>query len=141
LLKQFKILFIDDDPIAKALIEAIFDFYRDDFHLNSIERIYAENLKEAAEKLDESINEGNFINGILCDIQLIEETGFDFLQLYNNEYLKDYPKTVVSLITAHISDNTIEDFKNFPFAYKIFERPIDVKKLKILIKEIIRRHS
>lgn len=143
--KQLKLLFIDDDRIGQALNEAIVQFHYDDlckeFSLNSLEIVFAENIKEAEAKLSESIKSGNFVNGILSDIQLIEATGFDFLQLYYDKYLEDYPKTVVALITAFISDTDIENFKKFPYALKIFERPLDAEKMKIFLSEIFKRYS
>lgn len=145
MLKNIKILFIDDDKINQALNEAIVSFNEDDlcgeFSLESIERIYSHNLAETEEMLKKCKSENNFLHIILSDIQLIEGTGFDFLDIYKKFFLKDFPKTVVALISAMITDEDETRLKKYPFAFDIFVRPINVEILRTLIKEAIEGHS
>jgi len=143
--KQIRILFIDDQEIGQELNKAIVSFNHkalcDEFILEKIISITALSLKETEEVLNKSKREKEFPNIIVSDIQLIEGTGFDFLELFKNEFLKDFPKTVISLISAYITDQDKDKFKNYPFAKDILERPLEVEQLKILIREYIRRCS
>lgn len=145
MLKNIKILFIDDDRINQALNEAIASFNHDDlcneFSLEPIDRIFSHKLDETEEMLKKCKSENNFPQIILSDIQLIEGTGFDFLDIYRKLFLKDFPKTVVALISAMITEEDETRLKEYPFAFDIFVRPINVEILQILIKEAIKRHS
>jgi len=145
LLRHVKILFIDDDPLGQELNKAIVSFRKDElceeFSLRTIECLHTENLNVTVDLLNSSINENEFPHIILSDIQLIEATGFDFLDLFKREYIEDYPKTVVALITAFISDSDRDKLSIYPFCYKIFNRPLNKNTLSELIKEAIRRHS
>jgi len=113
----------------------------DEFSLEKIIPFFAQNLSEAKDILNKSKKENEFIHIILCDIQLIEVTGFDFLELFKNEFLADYPKTVIALISAAITDENWSQFTNYPFATDILERPLEVEQLKMLISECIKRCS
>lgn len=145
LLKQLKILFIDDQKIGQALYDAIVSFHHnslcEEFSLEKINPFFAHNLIEARDILNRSKKENEFPHIILSDIQLIEVTGFDFLELFKNEFLADYPKTVVALISAAITDENWAQFANYPFAKDILDRPLEVEQLKMLIREYLKRCS
>jgi len=140
-----KILFIDDQKIGLELYKAILSFYHsslcEEFSLEKIDPVFAQNLNEVKDTLNLCTNENEFPHIIICDIQLIEVTGFDFLELFKNEFLTDYPKTVVALISADITDENKAQFENYPFATDILDRPLEVEQLKMLINEYIVRCS
>lgn len=141
MLKQIIILFIDDDQIGQALNEAIVSFHLDElckaFSLDSISMIFAENIKEANIKLNASIEKNSFPSIIVSDIQMIDSTGFDFLQLFEDQFLKKYFKTIIALISANITEEDRKNIEKFPFAFGAFERPLNVKMLKTLIQNAI----
>lgn len=143
--EQIRILFIDDDPINQALNEAILLFHQqelcENFSLDEIEGIYTSNIKNTVDKLNECIEENYFPCIILSDIQLIDNTGFDFLERYKDHFLEDYPNTVVALITANITSQDKEFFKKFEFAYSIFIRPINKEILTELLQKHINRNK
>lgn len=145
MLGNIEILFIDDDNISQELIKAILSIHHDelckDFSLVTIEEFYTAKINESVNKLLELKSDNNYPSIILSDIQLIEGTGFDFLDIYKDQFLRDYPKTVVALISAIITPEDQARLADYPFVLDIFVRPIEKKILEILIKEAIRRHS
>lgn len=143
--KQMKILFIEDQQIGQKLISAILPFHYnnllEEFSLEKITPVFAQSLNEAKDILNKSNQKNEFPSIIISDIQLIEGTGFDFLELFKNQFLKDYPKTVVALISACLLDEDKSQFANYPFATDILDKPLYEEQLKILIREYIKRLS
>jgi len=142
---KIRILFIDDDDISQELNKAVVAFHYDDlckkFSLIAIDLFFAGNLIDTKKLLNSAAGENRFPHVIISDIQLIGVTGFDFLDIYEEDFLKEYPKTVVALITADADENARVKIKKYKFTSGVFVRPIDDKILKILIEEAITKYS
>jgi len=134
---ELRILFIENDHIDQSLGDSsLMPFFKGGFENTML----ALSLAEADELLKQSINNATFPHIILCEMQLFEGTGFDFLDIFEQKYLVDYPKTVIGLITAIATPNDWGKFKNYPFAFDIFIRPVNYK-YEIIVEEAVKRFS
>lgn len=144
MLKQINILFIDDEKLNQELNKALISFHKEnlckDFSLNCINSSYAKNLPETQEFLSNA-GESDFPHIILSDIQLVGNTGFDFLKLFEDKFLGGNPKAVIALITAYVSDEDEAKVKEYSFAKGIYNRPLDYEILKDLIQKVIDNYS
>ncbi|WP_310382013.1 response regulator [Flavobacterium sp.] len=133
-----KILCVDDDPITLMLCKKVIK--KSDF---SQEIDSANNGEEALKYFDnliiENVNQANnFPQLIFLDLNMPIMNGWEFLDIFSkNEYLENFYKTKVIVLSSTIDPNDIKKSKDYPMVIEFLSKPITSEILEIL-KNIIK---
>lgn len=133
-----KILCVDDDPITLMLCKKVIK--KSDF---SQEIDSAINGEEALKYFDNLIIENNqtskgFPQLIFLDLNMPVMNGWEFLDIFSkNQYLKNFSKTKVIVLSSTIDPSDISRSKNYPMVIEFLSKPITSEILEIL-KNIVK---
>lgn len=121
-MKQYKILYVDDEEINLRLFKSTF---RRDFEI-----FIANSAKEGLEILNK-----NKIDVVLTDQRMPEMTGVEFLEKVNEKYETIPPNRLI--VSGYSSNKDIEKaFKQYRL-FKFIPKPWNYDKLKSIIIESI----
>lgn len=131
------VLCVDDDPITLMLCKKVI------MKSNFSKKIYsAINGEDALKFFDDLINKQDseikeFPQLIFLDLNMPVMNGWEFLSIFSkNQYLENFSKTKVVVLSSTIDPNDIEKSKEYPMVVEFLSKPITTEILDLLKKII-----
>ncbi len=127
------VLCVDDDPITLMLCKKVI------MKSNFSKKIYsAINGEDALKFFDDLINKQDseikdFPQLIFLDLNMPVMNGWEFLSVFSkNQYLENFSKTKVVVLSSTIDPNDIEKSKEYPMVVEFLSKPITTEILELL---------
>jgi CheY-like chemotaxis protein len=126
-----KLLILDDDQLGNSLVSTLIE------DIDEIKSVYTEeNGWEALNFLADCSREEEFPELILLDLKMPELDGFQFLDLYEKQYLRKYPDTKVVILTNSTLDTDYEKAKKFQSVVQYLHKPLSPDKINGLLQDL-----
>jgi len=127
------VLCVDDDPITLMLCKKV--IMKSNFSKNIYSAI---NGEDALKFFDNLINKQDseikdFPQLIFLDLNMPVMNGWEFLSVFSkNQYLENFSKTKVVVLSSTIDPNDIEKSKEYPMVVEFLSKPITTEILELL---------
>ncbi len=102
-----KILLIDDDEINNFIAEEWLKSHQDEAELHT-----TSNVEDALVYLRSCIDK-DYPNLILCDLKMPMYNGFEFIELYEDEFYSDHPNTILLVVSSSLRKQDIGQAKAY----------------------------
>jgi CheY-like chemotaxis protein len=125
-----RLLLIDDDPTVHFLFEALMDEVN-----QPLLHHFKLNGEEALIWLRQCRNEATFPDIIIVDLNMPVMNGLEFIGIYGQEFLADYPDTKVLVLTSSVSSKDKAVIQQFDFICDFITKPLLSEKLARILKD------
>lgn len=102
-----KILLIDDDDINNFIAEEWLKSHRDDIEIHT-----TSNVEDALSYL-RSFSDTGYPDLILCDLKMPMYSGFEFIELYEDEFYPNHPDTKLLVVSSSLRKQDIGQAKAY----------------------------
>lgn len=128
-----KLLLLDDDQLGNSLVASLIE------SIDEIKSFYIEeNGWEALNFLADCAREDEFPELIFLDLKMPELDGFQFLDLYEKQYLQKYPATKIIILTNSTLDTDYQEALKFKSVAKYLNKPLSQDKIHNIINDLFK---
>jgi len=129
--KKTKVLFIDDSESDNDYIKLLVDIEKIEIDIN-----FRGNGKEGFDYLQE-VQADQFPDIIMVDINMPMVNGFEFLEIYQNEFFAKKPDTKIFMMSSTRRLSEIERAKNSVVVEEFFEKPLNKSHFENVILPVL----
>lgn len=126
--KEMKIFILDDDDISNELSKIILGT----MDITDID--VCTNAEEAIEYLQRSKEENDFPDLMFVDINLRGMSGFEFINLYESEFMEHNPGSKIIMLTNSVVDEDREEAMKYDSVLDFWSKPLSIPKMKELLR-------